>query len=144
MKSTTIDSEIRSRIDAFIGELSTLVRLSALEAVHNALGSTLNAGAMAPKRGPGRPAKSGTPSPLVSAPKAAAKRKRGKRSQEDVLAVAGSVLGYIKAHQGERLEQIAKGMNVASKELKLPILKLFEQKAIKTTGEKRGTKYFVK
>lgn len=61
-----------------------------------------------------------------------------------MLAVAASLLDYISAHAGERLEQISKGLGVPSKELKLPVQKLFEQNKIKTTGEKRGTKYFAK
>lgn len=54
------------------------------------------------------------------------------------------MLAYIKANPGQRLEQIGKGVKSPTKELKLPIQKLFEQKAISTKGEKRGTKYFAR
>lgn len=139
MKTSSLDRELRARIDAFVNELSSLVKLSALEAVHEALGSTLNAaGASAAvpaavKRGPGRPAKA-----------ARARSKGGKRSPEAVLKVASAVLAYIKSNPGQRLEQIGKGVKSPTKELKLPIQKLFEQKAISTKGEKRGTKYFAR
>ncbi len=144
MKNSPLDRELRSRIDAFVNELTNLVKLSTLEAVHEALGSTLNAGlaaasgaapAAAPaaaKRGPGRP------------PKAAARGKGGKRSPEDVLKVAALVLSHIKANPGQRLEQIGKAIKSPTKDLKLPIQKLFEQKSISTKGEKRGTKYFAR
>ncbi len=141
MKNSPLDRELRSRIDAFVNELTNLVKLSALEAVHEALGSTLNAGvaggaapAAAPtagKRGPGRPPK-------------AARGKGGKRSPEDVLKTAATVLSHIKANPGQRLEQIGKAVKMPTKDLKLPIQKLFEQKVINTKGEKRGTKYFAR
>jgi hypothetical protein len=52
-------------------------------------------------------------------------------------------ISYVKANEGQRLEEIGKGLGVATKELKLPVLKLLAAKAIKTTGAKRGTRYFV-
>jgi hypothetical protein len=139
MKTSSNDRELRARIDAFVNEISSLVRISALEAVQEALGSSLGASsarAGAPaKRGPGRPPK---------AVGAVARRKGGKRKPEDVLETASAVLSYIKANPGQRLEEIGKGVDSPTKELKLPIQKLFEQKAISTKGVKRGTKYFAK
>ncbi len=140
MKTPSIDRELRARIDAFVNEISSLVKISALEAVHEALGSTLgvgsNASAPAPaKRGPGRPPK---------AAGAGTRRKAGKRSPEDVLSTAATVLAHIKANPGQRLEEIGKGVGMPTKDLKLPIQKLFDQKSISTKGVKRGTKYFAK
>ncbi|MBL8805172.1 MAG: DNA-binding protein [Planctomycetes bacterium] len=135
MKPTSTDRELRERIDAFVVEISNLVRISALEAVHAALGSTLGASpAPAAKRGPGRPPKAAS----------AAKSSGGKRSPEAVLKTADAVLAYIKAHPGQRLEEIGKGVKMPTKELKLPIQKLFDAKSISTKGVKRGTKYFVR
>jgi hypothetical protein len=140
MKPTSTDRELRDRIDAFVVEISNLVRISALEAVHAALGSTLGApAAPAAKRGPGRPPKSAS-APAASAPKASG----GKRSPEAVLKTADAVLAYIKAHPGQRLEEIGKGVKMPTKDLKLPIQKLFDAKSISTKGVKRGTKYFVR
>jgi hypothetical protein len=144
MKTPTIDRELRARIDAFVTEISSLVKISALEAVHEALGSTLGASASAgapaasaapAKRGPGRPPK---------AAGAVARRKAGKRTPEDVLSTAATVLAHIKANPGQRLEEIGKGVGMPTKDLKLPIQKLFDQKTISTKGVKRGTKYFAK
>ena len=39
---------------------------------------------------------------------------------------------------------IGKTMNVATKELALPVQKLWAAKAIRTKGQKRATKYFAK
>jgi hypothetical protein len=52
MVHTSLDSEIQARITTFLSELSLLVKRSALEAVHEALGD-----AAAVQRGPGRPRK---------------------------------------------------------------------------------------
>ena len=77
-------------------DLSSLVKLSALQAVHDALGPDGSAG---PRRGPGRPRKNAV---AVAAPRA------GKRTSESVQAKADQVLGYIKKNEGQRLEQISK------------------------------------
>ena len=73
-RTSNLDAEIRSRIDAFLGDISTLVRQSALEAVRSALGEN---GTSSPARGPGRPRGSGARSaPAAAAPRA---RKKGGR-----------------------------------------------------------------
>lgn len=135
MKQFTLDHEIRARIDSFAAEVSSLVKIAALEAVHDALGASLRA-SRGTRRGPGRP------KAAPAAPKAAGKR--AKRTSEDVLETASSMLTYIKSHPGQRLEQIGAGIGKLTKDLKLPIQKLFEQKAISTKGVKRGTKYFAR
>ena len=131
MKPTLLDREIRSRIDAFLSDLSTLVRRSALDAVRDALGET----------GLGAPAAVAPAAPKT--PKAASLRRRGgKRTSEQVNQMAERFLEYVRANDGQRLEQIAAGMKVPSKDLKLPVQKLLADKAISTTGQRRGTKYF--
>ena len=72
-----------------------------------------------------------------------ARRAKGeRRSSEDVDATAAQLLAYIKANDGKRIEEIAKGMNMYTADLKLPAQKLLAAKAVKTTGQKRGTKYY--
>ena len=130
MKTSPLDREIRSRIDTLLTDISQLVKRSALDAVRTALGGDANS--VAPSAAPAR---------------AAAPRRRGrpgKRSSEDVSAAAEALLAYIKSNEGQRLDQIANGMGTSTKELKLPVQKLFAAKAIKTKGQKRGTKYFVR
>jgi hypothetical protein len=136
--ATNLDREIRARIDSFVTDLSNLVKISAL-------GAELAGGdSAAPRRGPGRPRKSGVPSPITDGAAPARSRRRGKRSSEDVQKTAEVVLAYIKSNEGQRLEEIGKGLGMATKELKLPVAKLFEANAIKTKGQRRGTKYFVR
>ncbi len=142
MNPNNIDQQIHQRIQSFVSELSGLVRQAAVEAVRSALTGQGSAAPAAPaKRGPGRPRKvQAGAAPAAKAPKA----KRGKRSTADVSATAGKLVEYIAKNPGQSIEQIGKGMNIHTKHLKLPAKKLLEDKKLKTTGQRRGTKYFVK
>jgi hypothetical protein len=142
MKTTPIDNAVRARIETFTAEISALVRASALEAVHNALGATLTVAPAEPaKRGPGRPRKSGQPSPIVQAKRGG---KRAKRTPEDVAKMGEQVVAYVAKHPGESVEQIGKALGEKTKDLALPIIRMIEAKKLKTKGERRGTKYFTK
>lgn len=146
MNSKQLDQQIRERISSFLEELSTLVRQSALEAVREAL--TGGAVATPARRGPGRPPKpvaAAEPASVAKAPKAARKAsKRGKRSSEDVTEIAAHLYDYISKNAGQSIEEIGRGMNTSTKTLKLPIKKLIEAKKLKTTGQRRGTRYNAK
>ncbi len=144
MNSQQLDQQIRERISTFLEQLSTLVRQSALEAVREAL-----SGGAAPapaRRGPGRPPKAAAAAaPAAAAPKAARKTgKRGKRSSEDVTELAAQIYDYISKNAGQSIEEIGRGMGKPTKVLKLPIKKLIEAKKLKTTGQRRGTRYNAK
>ncbi len=142
MVTNNLDSEIQSRISAFLDELSGLVKRQALEAVHEALG-----GAAGPaRRGPGRPRKvSMRPG---RAPRAMAKPgvrgKRIRRSPEDLAKLQTSVLAQIRSKAGQRLEEIGRALKTDTAVLKRPVAMLLAAKKLKTTGAKRGTKYFVR
>lgn len=132
MKNPTLDRELRARIDAFAADLTALIRQSTLDALQSVIGDAPAVRTAAPSIAAAPAAKRGR------------KAKGGTRSPEAVLETAATVLAYIKANKGQRLDQIAKGLGVPTKELKLPVQKLFAQKAIRTTGIQRGTKYFAK
>jgi hypothetical protein len=138
MARTTIDTEIRSRIETFLEEISTLLKQAALDSVRAALGDD---GAPA-RRGPGRPRKSATGSTTGARRVGRPKGGGGKRSSEQVDEMAAQVLAHVKANPGESLEAISRAIRVATKELKLPVIKLLSTRQLKKTGQKRGTKYF--
>jgi len=139
MKTTPIDAQLRARIDAFVADISAAVRASALDAVREALGSPGSAPA---KRGPGRPPRADASDAPAAAPKRAAKR--GKRTPEDVAMMGEVVVAYVAKNPGQSVEQIGKALGVKTKELALPIIRMIAAKKLRTTGERRGTKYFVK
>ena len=141
MATNNLDSEIQSRIQSFLDELSGLVKKQALEAVHEALG-----GGGGTRRGPGRPRK--VTVRRGRRPKAMAKRgvrgRRVRRSPEDLAKLQTSVMSAVRSKQGQRLEEIGRALKTDTGILKRPIAMLLAAKKLKTTGAKRGTKYFVK
>jgi hypothetical protein len=141
MANNTLNNEIQSRIAAFLGELSQLVKRQALEAVHEALGE-----AAAPRRGPGRPRS--VRLRASNRPRAIAKRgvrgKRIRRSSEDLAKIGARVLAQVRSKAGQRLEEIGRALKTDTAVLKKPVADLLKAKKLKTTGAKRGTKYFVR
>ena len=156
------ENHIKARVDAFVNDLSDLIRQSALEAVGDAL---RKGGAPAPAapvaRRPGRPAKvveapvAAKPAAKVGRPAkaagtsasaaAAAKRRAGEKRSPVLLAqVTDQVGNHIKSNPGQGVEQIAKALSTTTKELTLPIRKLLGDKKITSKGQKRATRYFPK
>ena len=137
MPNNTTDHAIRTRIDSFLAELSQLVKRQALEAVHGVLGEG------APRRrGPGRPRGSGRRGP--GRPRRAAKGKRVRRSTEQLAKIGARVLAQIRSKKGQRLEEIGRALKTDTAILKKPVADLLKAKRLRTTGAKRGTKYFAR
>ena len=82
--------------------------------------------------------------PAAAAAAPASRKKRGKRTSEEVDAMAEHILEHVKKNPGSSVEGMAKFFKLKSKELTLPINKLMAAKKLKTTGQKRGTKYHAK
>jgi hypothetical protein len=139
MAISSLDAQIQERIAAFTSELSELVRAAALEAVSDALGSSPKI-----KRGPGRPRKTGVPSPIIS--KGARKKggKRIRRTAADLEQLMTDIHGYLKANPGQRLEEMASGMGLNSHDMKRPIVLLLEKNQLGKKGQRRGTTYTAK
>ncbi|MBN1608718.1 MAG: hypothetical protein JW940_18970 [Polyangiaceae bacterium] len=146
--------QIRKRIESFVLGLDEMIRAASLEVVRQGL---LGPGALPT---PSRRAKGRLALPAVARQKpqrsasvavrargrgASAPGSRGKRTKrtgDQLDALVASVHKYIAKHPGQRMEQIAAGMKVPSKELTLPIQKL--KGRLKTKGQKRATSYFAK
>jgi hypothetical protein len=127
-----VDNQIREQIEAFVNDLNQLIRQAALEAVASALGG--EAAAAARSRGT-----------RASALPRALGRGRGKgakRTAEELEGTRQSVLDYVRRNPGQGVEQIAKSLNVPSRDLVLPIRKLVADAQLSTKGQKRATKYF--
>ena len=138
--ANNIQQQIEARVQAFVLEVSELVRSSALDAVASALGGGSSVGGGARR---GRPVGSkNKASGAAAAPAATGKRgKRGKRTSEEVDAMAARILEHVKKNPGANVEGMAKAFNLKSKDLTLPINKLLTGKKVKTVGQRRGTKY---
>jgi hypothetical protein len=131
MKKASLDNELRSRIENFVTEIAAAVRASILSDLQTALGST----AAAPKRAGQLRAPAGRRA-------ARAGGKRGKRTPEQVAELAQTLRAHIQSNPGQRLEEMSVALSMPTKEMKLPIAKLLAEKAIRTEGQKRGTRYF--
>jgi hypothetical protein len=160
------DNDLRNRVDAFVNELSALIRRQALEAVEEVLkkgaehvaAPVAPAAPMAPRKR-GRPTKAAvaarakaqakpTPAPAPApAPAqrsvATPKRKAGeKRTPQQLAQTTEQTYNYIKSNGNQGVEQIAKALGTSTKELTLPIRKLLADKKIGSKGQKRATRYF--
>jgi hypothetical protein len=141
-RTTALDTEIRSRIEAFLGEISSLVRQSALEAVREALGGNGIGSEAAPaRRGPGRPRGSGTGARGGNGRTRAAGR-GGRRSSEDLGSMTEQILAHVRSNPGLGAEQLGAALGIATKDMRLPMQKLIADGAVRTEGQRRGTKYF--
>ncbi len=121
-RMTDIDSKIRARIEAFVVELTGLIREAAVAKVAEALG-----GEVAPR---------GRRSGAVRATGG------GKRTADEIDAQCEQITSFVTKNPGLGVEGIASGLSVSSKELTLPIRKLLASKELTRKGHKRATKYF--
>ncbi len=138
MAKNSVNDRIRSRVEQFAEELSTLIRDSAMETVREALGG--GGGGSSARRGGRGGRASAAPAKL-----SAGRREKGqKRDPGEIERLTGRLLDYVKGNGGQRIEQIAAGMGTVTKELNLPVKKLIAQKSLKTKGQKRATQYFAR
>jgi len=131
MATPNFDRQIRKTIEAFVEELSALVRAAAVQSVTEAFGAG----------GGGGGAKRGRGAPLISLP-SKGRSKGQKRAPEALAEISDRLLAAVKSGPGQRMEEIAKGLGTSTKELTLPARKLLAEKKIKTKGERRATKYY--
>lgn len=84
--------------------------------------------------------------PVARAGRSAAKSrpKGAKRTPEEIDAQTKTLLATIKKNPGLRIEEISKMIGISTKELALPVIKLFESKSISSKGNRRATRYFPK
>lgn len=84
--------------------------------------------------------------PVARAGKPAAKSrpKGAKRTPEEIEAQTKTLLATIKKNPGLRIEEISKMIGISTKELALPVIKLFESKSITSKGNRRATRYYPK
>lgn len=123
-----IQAQIKSKIAAFTSDLEALVRRAAMEAVGNALGS-------APTRS--HPAVS----TARAAPVAGRADKRVRRSASAMTAAADRILTHIKAHPGQRSEEIRDALGIPKNVWQPAARNLLDQKRITAKGVKRATTY---
>ena len=154
MPRSTLESEIRSRIEALATELAGMIRQEAIASVEAALGGDGAAPARrGRRRGPGRPRGSSTkkaasrrgpgrPKGSGRGPRRKAGRGRpGRPPSAAVTELTTKVLAQVKSKAGQGVAEIAKALKVGVDRVKPVMAKLLAGKQVKKTGQKRGTKY---
>jgi hypothetical protein len=135
MAKSDVNREIRDRVQSFVQELSELVKQATLESVQSALqGGPVGVLPMA--RGGRRGG--------AAQPKLAPGRRGGKRTADELESLASSLLRHIQSNPGQRMEQLSASLDIASKELTLPIKKLMQENRLRTKGQKRATAYYAR
>ncbi|MEM7448923.1 MAG: hypothetical protein AAF355_11850 [Myxococcota bacterium] len=129
---------IQARVEEFAEELSELIRNAALEAVLESLQGTGTPTAGRPKEGVRRRVAANTTKRVMDT------GGRGRRSADELAALQNQIVGYLRDNPGQRVEEIASGIEVPSRDLKRPIAKLLEDGALRKKGEKRATRYTVR
>jgi len=133
-----INDTIRAALDSFVEDISNLIQQAALESVEQALAGA----SVIPGRRGGRGAARGVASSFIALGRG--RKKGAKRTAEELEQLIKKLHGYIAKNPGQRIEQIAQGLDITTKELNLPAKKLISDKKLSTKGQKRATTYFAK
>ncbi len=139
MPKNSTDHQIRSRIEAFVDEISELIRMAALGSVHAALAGKIGFTPLTLPRG--RPRKAVKAAKRGKAPRSKS-GKRVRRSSESVHELAAKVQAAVRSGPGRRLGEIAKQLGMDAKEIRRPAQVLVAERKLKTTGRRGGTRYF--
>jgi hypothetical protein len=70
------------------------------------------------------------------------RRKGQKRTQAELAALQARLEGFVKANDGKRIEEISKSLGVPTSDLAGPMKKLIDGAKVRTTGERRATRYY--
>jgi hypothetical protein len=133
-----INDTIRAALDSFVEDISNLIQQAALESVEQALAGA----SVIPGRRGGRGAGRVVAASFVALGRG--RKKGAKRTAEELEQLIKKLHGYIAKNPGQRIEQIAQGLDITTKELNLPAKKLISDKKLSTKGQKRATTYFAK
>ncbi len=130
---TNVENEIRARVDSFVNELSALVRQAALDSIRAAIaGGSL---AQPARRSVARATKTASAAPAVPG-------RRGRRPSAESEHAAQALLAHVQSSPGQRLEEIGAALKMPTQVLKGPAGRLLRAGALRTEGQRRGTRYF--
>jgi hypothetical protein len=147
----SVNDQIRARLNAFVTELSDLIRQATLSDMAEALRS---AEGHAPARRPAtsvaiadarkqrkvavRKSVAPAKAPTVASPAAPP------RVPESLAQLMERIHSHIKANPGQGVVPMATSLGISNKDLRMPIRKLVEENKVRSTGKTRGTRYFPK
>lgn len=118
-----LQSEVNRTVQGFVAQIVELVRHTAVETLQTAF------------IGAGAAERSGERGPIAAGTSA-------RRTQADLQALSRRLAAFVQANPGQCIAQINQGLGTTTKDLTLPIRKLTASGAIRTTGQRRSTRYF--
>ena len=146
-----IEAEIKSKIEAFATDLTETVLAGAAADVCLELARSLYHLAGEVEAIPGstnrkikKPAKARPKGKAITPAKGKGDGRKGRPSTvsaADIEALSTKALKFIASNPNASKGMIGKELGVSTDKLRLPIMRLQEQKVIRTTGVKRGTRY---
>lgn len=133
------DSKIRELTDEFVSQLSVVIREAALEAVRDAIEGV--GGSPTPTR---RKKKAGRRKAKATRRTSGngRRKKRTRRTAADYSALGDQILAYVKANPGCGAGEIAEAVGSTTTAIRPVTAELIAAKQLRTTGQRRGTKYF--
>lgn len=134
-RSTDPDTRIRNLTDEFVSQLSVVIHEAALEAVREAVEGITNLSGP-----PTRRKKKATRT--AGRKKTGRRKKRGRRSSHDTAAMAERILAYVRANSGTGAGDIARAVGSTTTGIRPVTQGLIADGKLRTTGQRRGTKYF--
>jgi hypothetical protein len=145
-------AELDARIRAFAGELEDLIRRATEEGIRAAISGALASGrlvrpgevlATVAKGNAGKPVRVKAEKPKADKAVKPKQRKKGqKRSPEELAALEAKLEAFIQENGGKRIEEIGKELGITTSELAGPVKKLLDAARIRSTGERRATRYY--
>lgn len=122
----TLDNEIRSRVESFVAEISSLIRQAALDAAVDALRGQGTGSYTGAKRGPKPGKKQGG---------------RIRRTEAQIQQTMSKVLSFVESHAGSRAEEIRTALNLTAPQTADSLKRLVAEKSLKSKGQRRATAY---
>jgi hypothetical protein len=129
------EKKLQAIIDQFVADITAIVHQAAVESVESALGGSPS---VAPKRGGGRK-KAARKTTTRKAAAKAGKRTRITSAGKERL--AGQIAAYVKANDGCGMGDLTKATGHPATRIRPIVKDLMAAGTIKSTGQKRGTKY---
>ena len=127
---STLDTQIRNRVESFVAELTGLIRQAAVDAAVSALNGQRGATYTGAKRGP-----------KPGAAAAGRKGTRVRRTEQQIQSTMKNVLEFIASKPGSRSEDVRSGLGLPAATMADALKRLMADKSIKSKGQRRGTTY---
>lgn len=136
-----VQDQIQQLVRDFADKVTALAKETALNTLMATIGSNATVGTNVPgARKASLIAKAAPAAPAHG--KSVARGKGEKRSPEELEALRGRLLEYIKANPGQRIEEINAAIGTTTSEVQRPIKHLVADGALRTEGQLRATRYY--